>query len=104
MSLCTRRIFMLKMVAGSAALASGVASAQQLKKMEETEKQAITLGYVHDATKVDPKKWPKFVAGSNCSNCKAYIGKPGQEWGECSLIDERLVAAKGWCSSYVKKA
>ncbi len=98
----TRRVFILQVVAGTAALASGSAMAQ-MKRMEETEKQAVTLGYVHDAARVDAKKWPKFVAGSNCSNCKAFIGKPGQEWGECSLIDDRQVSSKGWCSSYVKK-
>ncbi len=99
-----RRTFILQVVAGSTALACGQAMAQQLKKMDETEKQAVTLGYTHDATKVDGKKWPKFVAGSSCSNCKAFIGKPGQEWGECSLIDDRMVKSTGWCSSYVKKA
>jgi hypothetical protein len=55
----------MTLAASSAALATG-AQAQTL--LDEKVAQAVALGYVADAKRVDAKKFPKFVAGQNCIN------------------------------------
>ena len=43
-----------------------------------------------------------FVAGSACANCQLYQGKPGDASGDCPIF-HKLVSAKGWCNSYVRR-
>ena len=49
-------------------------------------------------------KFAKYVAGQKCANCTFYQGKPTDAWAACPLFANKQVAAKGWCSAYVKKA
>lgn len=89
-------------VAGAALLAGREAFAQA--KLEESDAQAKALGYLHDATKVDKAKQPKYAAGQNCANCQLYQGKAGDAWGGCPLFAGKQVNGKGWCNAWVKKA
>jgi len=66
-----RRVFLLTVAASTSALSAGV-RAQSL--VNDKDPQAQALGYVADASKVDTKKYPKFVAGQNCTNCSLYQG------------------------------
>ncbi len=50
MKSANRRVFMMQVVAVGSALAATGAQAQA--KLEETDAQATSLGYKHDATKV----------------------------------------------------
>ena len=68
-----------------------------------SDPQAVALGYVDDAAKVDKAKYASFVAGSNCGNCALFGGKAGDASGPCPLFGGKQVAAKGWCSGYSKK-
>ena len=89
----------------SAAIASSVDDAvAQGSKVEEKEAQAQSLGYKHDATKVDKVKFAKYQAGQTCATCTLYQGKPADAWGACPIFAGKQVAGKGWCSAYVKKA
>ena len=89
----------------SAAIAGSAANAaEQAAKVDEKDAQAQSLGYKHDATKVDKAKFPKYVAGQTCANCTLYQGKPTDAWASCPIFGNKQVAGKGWCSSYVKKA
>lgn len=97
----SRRVFLMTVSAGTAAFSVG-ARAQAL--LSETDPQAVALGYVADASKVDTKKYPKYAAGQVCANCMLYQGKPGDASGGCPLFAGKQVAAKGWCSAWVKKA
>ena len=45
-----------------------------------------------------------FKPGRECSNCMLYKGTAGQAYGPCQLFPKNSVAAKGWCSAWVKKA
>ena len=47
--------------------------------VDEKDPQAVALGYVADASRVDAKKYPKYAAGQNCANCALYQGKPGRQ-------------------------
>ena len=96
-----RRVFLITLAASGAALAS-IAQAQAL--VDENDGQAAALGYVADAKRVDAKKYPKFAAGQNCSNCALYQGKAGDAWGGCPLVGAKQVNANGWCTAWVKKA
>ncbi len=96
-----RRVFLMTLAASSAALATH-AQAQSL--VDEKDAQAAALGYVADAKRVDVKKYPKFVAGQNCTNCALYQGKATDKAAGCPLFAGKQVAGAGWCSAWAKKA
>ena len=98
-----RRVFMMQTlsVAGVAALAS---TAAQAAMVDEKDPQAVGLGYVADATKVDKAKQAKYAAGQQCSNCTLFQGKAGDAAAGCPLFAGKQVSGKGWCSAYAKKA
>ena len=97
-----RRVFLLQVAAcGTAALGAGAASAQA--KIDEKDPQAVALGYVHDTTKADKKKYPKHSNDQKCANCALFQGKPTDAWGGCPLFGTKQVAGSGWCSAWAKK-
>jgi len=96
-----RRVFLMTLAASGAALATR-AQAQAL--VDEKNPQAVALGYVADAKRVDVKKFPKFVAGQNCTNCALYQGKATDKAAGCPLFAGKQVAGPGWCSAWVKRA
>jgi len=79
-------------------------AAAQGARVDEKDAQAQSLGYRHDATKVDKARFAKYQAGQACANCTLYQGKPTDAWGGCPIFPGKQVAGKGWCSAYVKKA
>jgi hypothetical protein len=72
--------------------------------VDPKDPQAIALGYVADATKVDKTKFPRYAAGQDCATCQLYQAKPTDASGPCPLFAGKTVAAKGWCSAYAKRA
>lgn len=102
MTASNRRVFMMKVIAGSTVLASASQVSAASKRVEENEPKAVSLGYRHDTTKVDKAKYPKHSASEKCSGCMAWLGKPADAAAECDLITDRLVSNAGWCSSFVK--
>ena len=101
----TRRTFLLHTLPAAAlALTASRVAFADAAKLEETDAAAAALGYKHDSTKVDAKKYPTHVASNNCSNCQLYQGKAGDAWGGCGIMGGKQVNAKGWCVAYAKKA
>lgn len=98
-----RRIFMITVSTGLSGFAVG-AWAQTPALVDEKSPQAVALGYVADASRVDAKKFPKYAAGQLCSNCALYQGKPSDAAAPCSLFAGKPVAGKGWCNAWVRKA
>jgi anaerobic selenocysteine-containing dehydrogenase len=96
-----RRVFLMTLAASGAALAT---QAQAQALVDEKDAQAAALGYVADAKRVDVKKYPKFAAGQNCTNCALYQGKAADKAGGCPLFAGKQVAGAGWCSAWAKKA
>lgn len=96
----TRRTFLMTVAASGAVLAP---AARAQARLDEKDPQAMALGYVAVATKVDTKKYPKYAVGQACSNCALYQGKAADPWGGCPLFAGKQVAGKGWCSAWVKK-
>ena len=95
-----RQFIQIVPVAGATLLAGREALAQA--KIEESDPQAQALGYVHDATKVNKAKQPKYTAGQACGGCQLFQGKDA--WGACPLFGGKQVNSKGWCNAWVKKA
>lgn len=98
----SRRQFVIHSIAACGMLGTA-AVAQAQAALAETDPQAVALGYKVDASKVDKAKQPKFVAGQNCANCALYQAAAGAAAGGCPLFAGKQVAAKGWCSAWVKK-
>ena len=96
-----RRVFLKTLAATGAALTT-VARAQAL--LNEKDAQAVALGYVAEAKRVDVKKYTKFAAGQNCANCALFQGKGADKAGGCPLFAGKQVASSGWCSAWAKKA
>jgi len=97
-----RRTFMLRAVAASCLL--GVVNTEAFANVDESDPLAIALGYKEDTTKVDSAKYPNHTPSQQCSNCKQFQGTAADSSGGCTLFGGKVVAAKGWCSSWVKKA
>ena len=78
-----------------------LAQAKALPKLPLDNPQAKALGYAESTAGI---KHTAYKAGNNCSNCMLYKGTAGQATGPCQLFPQHSVAAKGWCSAWVKKA
>lgn len=76
----------------------------RLPRRDEADRIAVALGYRHDAAKVAKAIHPTHVAGRNRANCQLFAAKGSEEWAPCSAVGNKLVNAKGWCVSWVKKA
>ena len=103
----TRRSFVIHSLSATGALAaSGLALAQTAAPalVKDTDANAIALGYKTDGSKTDIKKYPKYAPSQNCANCSLYQAKAGDAAGACALFPGKQVAAKAWCSAWVKKA
>ncbi len=77
-----------------------------LPKLELTDPSAKALLYVEDATKVD-KTNPmaaRYTPDQTCANCSQIQGKDGDAYRPCAIFPGKLVASKGWCSVWAKKA
>jgi hypothetical protein len=82
----------------------GEAAAQTAAKpVDEKEPQALALGYVTDAKRVDKARFPKYAPPQRCAVCQLYEGPPAAASAPCTLFARRPVAGPGWCSAYVPK-
>lgn len=102
----SRRTFLLLVpFASAASMTLGEAVAQTAAKpVDEKEPQALALGYVTDAKRVDKAKFPKYAPPQHCAICQLYQGQPATASAPCTLFAGRPVAGPGWCSAYVPKA
>lgn len=100
-----RRRFLQLATAGvaMAPLCAGLVSRRAFgqEMVSEDDEIAQQLGYVHDASRVDPAEWPEYEPGQLCSNCALFHGEEGEEWGPCDIFAGDLVNANGWCAAWV---
>lgn len=98
----SRRIFMLKLVASSTALAmtKAIAADEASERVTETDPYAKSMGFRLDTNQVDQAKYPRHDATQHCAVCQLYSGKPGDPLGACSFYGGRLVAPTGWCRNF----
>jgi hypothetical protein len=103
-----RRTVLKTALAGLAALPAagliGEAAAQgSPPHLDEKDPLAVSMGYVHDAKKVDANKNPQYKPGAHCANCLQLTGKEGDEWRPCNIFPGKLVNANGWCKVWTPK-
>jgi len=91
-------------IAGALALCARGALAANDVVVDEKDPQAAALGYVADAAKADKAKFAKFAPGQNCAGCQLYQTRPGSATAPCPIFGGKLVAGKGWCSAWAKRA
>jgi hypothetical protein len=97
----SRRELVKTMTFAAAAVAAGNPTrGAEAAKLDVHDPAAVALGYVEDAGRVDLKKYPGYVKGSNCDNCLQLQGTPGNSYRPCSLFQGKLVAVGGWCSGW----
>jgi high potential iron-sulfur protein len=64
--------------------------------LRESDPEAKAVKYRDDASLSPDRKDPKAI----CDNCALFTPKGGAGRGTCELFKGKLVAAKGWCTSW----
>lgn len=95
-----RRTFLMTVAAAGLAARVGAAHAQA--KVDEADETAVGLGYRHDTTKVDARKYPQHKAEQKCNNCQFWQGSATDAWAGCAMFGRKQIAANGWCVAYKK--
>ncbi len=72
-------------------------------KVDPADAQAKALGYITDVAKIEASN-TLYKAGSKCSNCAQWQGKPTDAEAPCGIFAGKIVAGNGWCKVYSKKA
>ena len=98
----TRRIFMLRSVAGAAIAVPALAGAAP-PRVEETDETALAVGYKHDTRKIDQMRYPKHTLAQSCANCALFQGAANDAWGGCAMFGRKHIAAAGWCNAWAPK-
>ncbi|HXD04999.1 MAG TPA: high-potential iron-sulfur protein [Burkholderiaceae bacterium] len=91
-------------LAGAALLSARAARAADAPMLSESDPQAVSLGYVADASKADKAKFAKYAPGQKCSTCQLYQGAATAKTAPCAIFAGKQVVGDGWCSAWVKKA
>lgn len=99
-----RRVFLLHLMAGSAALAAPATGRAQEAvavgpPVKETEPYPKSMGFRLNTANVDQAKFPRHDVTQKCSECQLYSGKAGEALGPCSFF-KRMVAPEGWCRNF----
>jgi len=81
-------------------LLAGEARAADTPMVDEKDPTATALGYQCDALKNPARK----DASAFCDSCMFYTANADKKAGACVLFQGKSVCAKGWCTSYQKKA
>lgn len=101
-----RRRFLKMVVAGATAVPACALAAKYARAQEKVSPDgelAQQLGYVEDASEVDPGEWPSYEEGQHCANCQLYAGSESDPEAPCEIFGGNLVVAEGWCSAWIAK-
>jgi len=96
----SRRTLLVSLCSGAAAVWSARASSAQPGRLDVKDPQAVSLGYVEDAARVDARKFPAYVKGSTCENCLQLQGTAGNPYRPCAAFKAKLVSIAGWGSAW----
>jgi hypothetical protein len=95
------------LLAGALAPAFGLignaARPADLTPLDPSDPTAKALGFVTDASKVNAASNPTYKAGSKCSTCAQYLGKPADASGGCNIFAGHTVPSGGWCQVWAAK-
>ena len=82
----------------------GLTHTRSLANVDESDAEAVALGYKQETRKVDATKYPGHDVSQHCGDCKQFQDKLGDRSGGCVLFGGKAVATAGWCSAWVKRA
>ncbi|MEO8524596.1 MAG: high-potential iron-sulfur protein [Caldimonas sp.] len=99
----SRRLFIRMAALTGAALLTAREALADAPVLDEKDPQAVALGYVADAARVNKAKYASYAPGQMCSTCQLFQGSAATALAPCPLYGGKKVAAKGWCSAYAKK-
>lgn len=86
-----------------------IAEAPQAVKLTEDDPMSLALGYKHDSEQIDVEEFPRRVSDpavkQQCKNCTLYANstEPDAVWAPCAIFQNKLVAADGWCTTWIVK-
>lgn len=102
----SRRTFLLKNLtaAGAMGMLAAAGNTHAQTAVLESDAAAQALGYRTDSSKVDIKKHPNYAASQSCSGCALFQGKATDGSAVCPIFENKLVAGKGWCGAWTKRA
>jgi hypothetical protein len=99
----SRRIFVKTLtlgIAGGTLAATRRTLGAEPQRLDTKDPAAVALGYVENAARVDPKKYPAYVKGSNCANCLQLQGNAGDAYRPCAPFPGKVVSVSGWCTAW----
>ena len=68
--------------------------------LDVNDPAALKVSYILEASLIDTKIHPNYLAGSRCENCMLIQDKPGYAYRPCSLFPGKFVKVSGWCRSW----
>jgi hypothetical protein len=77
---------------------STTSASSDVARVSEDDPTAVSLNYVHDASKASGRT----ISDAVCKSCQFFSGD--SDWGPCSIFTGKEVSANGWCSAWSKKA
>jgi hypothetical protein len=104
----TRRAVVKSALAATAIIPSigligrACAAPADLPALDPKDPQAVTLGFVTSASKVDTAANPMYATGQDCANCMQFLGDRGASRGGCVLFAGKSVPSAGWCKVWRK--
>jgi hypothetical protein len=78
-------------------------SAAGLLALDPKDPTAQALGFVTDASKVDPAANATYKPTQKCSTCAQYQGKASDASAGCNIFAGKSVPAAGWCKVWAQK-
>ena len=103
-ALADRRLFLIRIALGAATLPllrMAPAHAADLPHLSPDDPTAKSLHYTLDASKLDAKVEPTYVAGSHCGTCALFhYSQATGDWATCDIFTTKAVNRAGWCLSH----
>src|SRR3569832_610254 len=103
-----RRIILHSISAAAAASAAGIpltSFSAPLQNLDPKAPQAVSLAYTENTSTEVALFFLFFVFFLVCCGCQLYLSaQAADNMAPCTSFGGKAVAAKGWCSAYVKKA
>jgi len=98
-----RRVFVLQVLAGSAAWMAAQREAQAADKLDPSDPYAKSMGFRLNTAEVDQVKYPRHTVEQHCQFCQLWNGGDA-DFGHCSFFDGAITPKMGWCRNFkVKK-
>jgi hypothetical protein len=95
---------LLQAAAGAVTLAQLPRAFARMPLLTEQDADAIALGYLEDATRIDPAVQTALTPGSRCQVCYFFQGGVSSETAPCTVFAGFRVRSTGWCREFTPRA